>query len=91
MLYAKSGRRDDALREIERLEALEQRGFGESYELATIYTTLGDLDQGCRLLGAALTDGSFLLNWMRLDPRMDPLRGRQCFADVETKLYGAAT
>ena len=88
VLYAKSGRRDDALREIARLESLESQGFGESYELATIYTTLGDLDKGCELLAAALTDGSFLLNWMRLDPRMDPLRGRQCFADVETKLYG---
>jgi DNA-binding winged helix-turn-helix (wHTH) protein/Tfp pilus assembly protein PilF len=91
VLYARLGRRDDALREIARLEALESRGFGESYELATIYTTLGDLDKGCELLGRALTDRSFLVNWMRLDPRMDPLRGRQCFADVEAKLYGAAS
>lgn len=91
VLYAKLGRREDALREIERLDALEARGFGESYELATIYTALGDLDKGCELLGKALTDGSFLVNWMRLDPRMDPLRGRQCFADVEAKLYGAAS
>jgi DNA-binding winged helix-turn-helix (wHTH) protein/tetratricopeptide (TPR) repeat protein len=89
VLYAKLGRRDDALHEIARLDALESQGFGESYELATIYTALGDLDKGCELLGGALTDWSFLVNWMRLDPRMDPLRGRQCFADVEAKLYGA--
>ena len=88
VLYAKLGRRDDALREIARLDALEAQGFGESYELATIYVTLGDLDKGCELLGRALTDRSFLVNWMKLDPRMDPLRGRQCFADVEAKLYG---
>ena len=87
VLYAKMGRRDDALREIARLEALQAQGFGESYELATIHTALGDLDKGCELLGRALTDRSFLANWMRLDPRMDPLRGRQCFADVEAKLY----
>jgi DNA-binding winged helix-turn-helix (wHTH) protein/Tfp pilus assembly protein PilF len=91
VLYAKMGRRDDALREIARLTALQAQGFGESFELATIYTTLGDLDKGCELLGRSLTDQSFLANWMRLDPRMDPLRGRQCFADVEAKLYGAAT
>ena len=88
VLYAKMGRRDDALREITRLDALQAQGFGESYELATIYTALGDLDKGCELLGKALTDRSFLVNWMRLDPRMDPLRGRQCFSDVEAKLYG---
>lgn len=90
VLYAMMGRRDDALREIARLDALEMQGFGESYELATIHTALGDLDQACELLGKALTDRSFMVNWMRLDPRMDRLRGRQCFADVEAKLYGAA-
>jgi len=88
VLYAKMGRRDDALREIARLEDLARRGFGEAYEMATIYTTLGDLDKGCELLARSLTDKSFLVNWMRLDPRMDPLRGRKCFADVEARLYG---
>jgi DNA-binding winged helix-turn-helix (wHTH) protein/tetratricopeptide (TPR) repeat protein len=88
VLYAKMGRREDALREIARLETLQSRGFGESYELATIRATLGELDLGCESLARALTDGSFLVNWMRLDPRMDPLRGRKCFTDVERKLYG---
>jgi predicted Zn-dependent protease len=91
VVYAKLGRRDAALREIARLDALETQGFGESYELATIHTALGDLDKGCELLSRALTDWSFLVNWMKLDPRMDPLRGRQCFTDVEAKLFGAAS
>lgn len=89
VLYAKMGRRDEALREIARLESLQAQGFGESYELATIHATLGNLDAACDLLARALTDKSFLVNWMRLDPRMDPLRGRQCFAVVEKKLYGS--
>ena len=88
VLYAKMGRREDALREIARLETLQSRGFGESYELATIRATLGELDTACELLAHALTDGSFLVNWMRLDPRMDPLRGRKCFGEVEKRLYG---
>jgi tetratricopeptide (TPR) repeat protein len=88
VLYAKMGRREDALREIARLDGLEQQGFGEAYEEATIYATLGDLDKGCELLARALTDKSFLVNWMKQDPRMDPLRGRACFAEVEKKLYG---
>jgi DNA-binding winged helix-turn-helix (wHTH) protein/tetratricopeptide (TPR) repeat protein len=88
VLYAKMGRREDAVREIARLDALQSRGFGESYELATIRATLGELDLACESLARALTDESFLVNWMRLDPRMDPLRGRKCFTDVERKLYG---
>jgi DNA-binding winged helix-turn-helix (wHTH) protein/tetratricopeptide (TPR) repeat protein len=88
VLYAKMGRRDDAMREIARLEMLQAQGFGESYDLAAIYAMLGKLDEGCEMLARALTDYSFQVNWMRLDPRMDPLRGRQCFAEVGKKLYG---
>ena len=88
VLYAKMRRHDDAMREIARLDALQIQGFGESYDLAAIYATLGQLDESCQMLARALRDYSFHLNWMKLDPRMDPLRGRQCFADVEKKLYG---
>jgi len=28
-----------------------------------------------------------LVNWMRLEPRLDPLRGSHCYADAERKLY----
>lgn len=87
LVYLKLGRREDALREIARIETNGKKGFGVAYDLATIYTGMGELDHACELLPRALTDGSILVNWMRLDPRMDALRGRQCFADVEKALY----
>jgi hypothetical protein len=64
------------------------RGFAVAYDEAAIYTALGDLDRACERLEHALKDGSVHINWMRLDPRMDALRGRKCFADVEKRLYG---
>jgi DNA-binding winged helix-turn-helix (wHTH) protein len=88
LVYVKLGRRDDALRELERIRANGREGFGTAYDEALIYTALGDLDKGCERLEGALHDTSVFINWMRLDPRMDALRGRQCFADVERKLYG---
>jgi DNA-binding winged helix-turn-helix (wHTH) protein/Flp pilus assembly protein TadD len=88
VVYAKMGRRDEAMGEIARLEERGRAGFGVAYEQALIYTTLGDLDRGCEKLALALTDHSILVNWMRLDPPLDPLRGRQCFADTEKRLYG---
>jgi hypothetical protein len=81
------GRREDALREIERLAQRGREGYGVAYDQALIYVTLGDLDQGCEQLTRALTDHSMLVNWMRLDPPLDPLRGRKCYADVEAQLY----
>jgi tetratricopeptide (TPR) repeat protein len=88
LVYIKLGLREEAMRELERIQAKGRNGFGTAYDEATIYTALGDLDRACERLENALQDGSVLINWMRLDPRMDALRGRKCFADVERRLYG---
>jgi DNA-binding winged helix-turn-helix (wHTH) protein/Tfp pilus assembly protein PilF len=89
VLYAKMNRRDEAMGEIGRLEEHGRAGFGVAYEQALIYVAMGDLDRGCEKLALALTDHSVLVNWMRLDPPLDPLRGRQCYADAAQRLYGA--
>jgi len=88
VLFARMGRRDDAMSEITRLEERGRAGFGVAYDQALIYTALGNLDHGCEKLALTLSDHSVLVNWMRLDPPLDPLRGRQCYADVEKRLYG---
>ncbi len=88
LVYLKLGLRDQAMQELERIQANGRKSFGTAYDEATIYTALGDLDKACEWLGHALTDGSVLINWMRLDPRMDALRGRKCFGNVERRLYG---
>lgn len=86
-LAAKQGNRDAALSEIARLEQLASKGFGTGYAIAVIHAALGDLDRGCEYLARGVDDRSMMLVWMRLDPHLDPLRGRQCFADVERRVY----
>jgi DNA-binding winged helix-turn-helix (wHTH) protein/tetratricopeptide (TPR) repeat protein len=87
-VYAHAGRRADALGEITRIERLGKTGdYGVGYDVAIIQAALGNLPAACAALERALDDHSLVLPWMRTDPRMDPLRGRQCFADVERKLY----
>jgi len=34
----------------------------------------------------SLTDHSQWIGWMKLDPRMDPLRDQPCFAEAQGKL-----
>jgi tetratricopeptide (TPR) repeat protein len=87
LVYIRLGLQDKAMQELERIQANGRKGFGVAYDEATIYTALGDLDKACERLEHALQDGSVLINWMKLDPRMDALRGRKCFADVERRLY----
>ena len=86
LVYAHAGRRDDALAQIERLKRRAQDGFGMSYEIAVIYAALGDKENGCAALLKSLTDHSQWIGWMKLDPRMDPLRGEPCFAEAQNRL-----
>jgi tetratricopeptide (TPR) repeat protein len=86
LVYAHAGRRDEALAQIERLERRAREGFGMSYEIAVIHAALGDKEKGCAALLRSLTDHSQWIGWMKLDPRMDPLRDQPCFAEAQEKL-----
>jgi DNA-binding winged helix-turn-helix (wHTH) protein/tetratricopeptide (TPR) repeat protein len=88
LVYAHLGRRDDALAEVDRIGRLGAQGYGLAYDIAVVHAALGDADAGCAALEQALADHSLTLPWMRLDPRMDPLREQPCFARVSQQLYG---
>jgi DNA-binding winged helix-turn-helix (wHTH) protein/tetratricopeptide (TPR) repeat protein len=86
LVYAHAGRRYDALAQIERLKRRAAGGFGMSYEIAVIYAALGDKENGCAALLNSLTDHSQWIGWMKLDPRMDPLREEPCFSEAQRRL-----
>jgi hypothetical protein len=54
----------------------------QSQGQALIHTALGDFDAGRAALARAVTDHSGLVNGMRTEPWLDPLRGRACFAEA---------
>ena len=87
-VHAHAGNRANALAEIERIERIGAAGFGVGYDVAIIQAALADLPAACKALERTLNDHSLVAMWMRTDPRMDPLRGQPCYAEVATKLYG---
>jgi tetratricopeptide (TPR) repeat protein len=87
LVYARAGRREDALRQVERLERHGREGYGVAYEIAIIHAALGQTDEACAALRRALTDRSPTLNWLQLDPRMDSLRKAPCYVEVAQRLY----
>ena len=87
VVYARAGRRTEALAEIERVERIGQQGFGVGYDVALIQTALGNLDAACVALERALTDHSLQVLYMRSEPRLDALRVKPCVADVVRRLY----
>jgi hypothetical protein len=86
LVYAHTGRRREALQQIERLERRAKEGYGMGYEIAVIYAALGEKEKGCAALLRSLTDHSQWIGWMKLDPRMDPLRDQSCFAEAQARL-----
>jgi tetratricopeptide (TPR) repeat protein len=87
LVYARAGQREDALRQLERLERHEREGYGVAYEMAVVHAALGQIAEACAALRRAPDDHSSALGWLRLDPRMDPLRKDPCYADVAQRLY----
>jgi DNA-binding winged helix-turn-helix (wHTH) protein len=88
LAYARAGQRDNALRQVERLERHRGEGYGVSYEIAIIQAALGQTDAACAALRRAFDDHSPTLNWLRLDPRMEPLRAAACYSEAMQQLYG---
>ncbi|HEY6125253.1 MAG TPA: winged helix-turn-helix domain-containing protein [Steroidobacteraceae bacterium] len=86
LLYSKIGRREDALAEAQRIEARGYHGFSTSYETAVIYASLDELDKACAAIAQAAEEHSTSVGWARLDPRLDPLRGKSCFAVIEPRI-----
>ena len=85
-IYAFSGRRADALGEIERLEALFERHEAAAHDIASIYGALGDADQAFLWLDRALQDRSQLLGWIRWNPAFDSIRADPRYAAFMRRL-----
>jgi len=89
LVYAHAGRRAEALRHLQRLEERRREGYAMSYEIAIVHAALGHLDDACAALRRAPEDHSPTLGWITLDPRIDPLRGQPCYAEVTQRLFGS--
>lgn len=85
-VYAHAGDRQKALAEIQRIQKLSGHGFGVGYDLAVAHAAMGALADSCNALELAWKDASPFLGWMRLDPRLDPLRSEECFRRMEARL-----
>ena len=80
--YAGLGRKQEAIREGEQAVALlpiskeALQGYYRVWDLASIYTMVGDHDAAIERLQYLLSiPGQLTAAWLRIDPTWDPLRG----------------
>lgn len=86
MEYALMGRRNDALKIIAMMNELSKQQYVSPYDLAVVYTALGDKDQAFARLEKAREDQSEWMGWLRFDARFDSLRSDPRFADLQRRL-----
>jgi tetratricopeptide (TPR) repeat protein len=73
--YAVSGRRAEALRVLAEVQAGSQRAPVEPYYLAALLTALGERQRALDALDQAYQERFYLMAYLKVDPRLDPLRG----------------
>ena len=80
--YAVSGKRAEAHKVLAELKDLSKRRYVAPFDIALVYVGLGDKAQALEWLQRAYEDHSFRLTWIKVDPRLDSLRGEPRFQDL---------
>lgn len=75
MAYGYAGRRHDALRLIDELRRLRERGYVPAGAFINPYLGLRDYDQALAGFERAYKEQSNILQWVKVEPIFDPLRG----------------
>ena len=80
--YARAGRRDDALKALERLEELQAQGRGSRGAMAVVYAGLGEKEQALAHLEKAVEGREWWASTFKVNPLFDGLRAEPKFADL---------
>jgi len=80
--YAMAGREADARRMLAVLEERRKERFVSPHALAVVHVALGDHDRAFEWLGRAIAERDTALVWIRIHPRLDPLRTDPRFEDL---------
>jgi TolB-like protein/DNA-binding winged helix-turn-helix (wHTH) protein/Tfp pilus assembly protein PilF len=80
--YAHAGRRTKALHLLNELKRRQQTGYVPAAAFVNAYLGLGDNEQAIAWLERAYQEESMILQFLKVHPFFDPLRGHPRFADL---------
>jgi tetratricopeptide (TPR) repeat protein len=78
--YAHGGRRPEALRVLDELHRRRKVGYAPPAAFLNAYLGLGDTEEAFVWLGRAADERSNIMQFLKVHPFFDPLRGDQRFA-----------
>lgn len=80
--YAVAGRRREAQMVLNQLDDLAKQKYVSPYDTAVIYAGLGEKDRAFAWLERAYEDRSNSLDFLKVEPSLDPLRSDPRFQDL---------
>ena len=81
-LYGIAGKAAEACAVYEELKARAERAYVPAYDIALVCTGMGWNDQALEYLARAQQERSGWMTYLKVDPRLDPLRGDARFIDL---------
>src|SRR6266516_2906606 len=81
-LYAVAGKDEEAMKIMDELKGLSKETYVSPYDVAMIYVGLAQRDQGFDWFQRAYEERSDWLRYLKVDPRLDPVRSDPRFADL---------
>jgi tetratricopeptide (TPR) repeat protein len=81
-VYARMGRRDEALAILEQLETLGRQRYVSPYGIASIYACLGEIETSLDWLEKAYREHDQTLVWVKVHPRLKPLHGHRRYEEL---------
>ena len=91
-LYAKIGRKDEALailRQLRELRESSKQRYVSPYNLALIHIGLGEKDEAIQLLEETYEErDGYNIAFLKVEPMLDPLRGDPRFEALVQKVFG---
>jgi len=86
MSLVDAGQKDKAHKVLEDLEGQAKKENISGYQFAVIYAGLGEQEKALAELEKAFKERSTLLGYIRMDPRLDPIRSDRRFIDLQRRI-----
>jgi len=85
--YCLAGQRAEAQKILAELSARAKTKYVSSYQFAVIYLGLGQNERAIAALEEAYNERSTLLGYVKMDPRIDPLRSDPRFQSLLSRIH----
>ena len=81
-----AGKKEDAEKMLDSLLSTSKQKYVSAFDIAMIYTGLGEKDNAFDWLKKAIDEHSYLLIYLNVDPILDPLRTDKRFNKLREKM-----